>query len=92
MNSIQTTFPEIDYETPEAARAARDEQAVRLEAKGISCHRETLYRATDGRCVFVIEIEDTEDLKSETPSPAPRRDRINKPRKSRDTSHKVEYR
>ena len=91
MKAIQTTFPEIHYETPEAARAARDEQVARLEAKGISCHRETLYRATDGRYVFVITINDTEDIKREMPEPVARQDNINKPRKLRN-SYKVEYR
>ena len=92
MNAINTTFPEIHYETPEAARAARDEQVARLEAKGVSCHRETLYRATDGRCVFVITIHDTEDIKREIPAPIARRERNNKPRKPRDASRQVEYR
>lgn len=94
MNSIQTTFPEIHYETLEEARAARDKQADQLEAKGVSCRRETLYRATDGRSVFVIAINNAEDLKRETPEPVARQDNINKPRKPRKprNSYEVEYR
>ncbi|MEM9151434.1 MAG: hypothetical protein AAFY20_22745 [Cyanobacteria bacterium J06639_14] len=92
MKAIQTTFPEIHYETPEAARAARDEQVAQLEAKGVSCHRETLYRATDGRYVFVITINDTEDIQREIPAPIARSDRATRPRKPRDTSRPVEYR
>lgn len=102
MTSVQTTFLEIDYETPEAARTARDEQATQLEAQGISCRRETLYRATDGRCVFVITMNetDTEDIKEEIAAPARRRDRTSgtrrdrtlKPRRPRTNSQPVEYR
>lgn len=75
MKSFQTTFLEIDYETTEAARAARDEQAVQLEAQGVSCRRETLYRATDGRCVFVITMNetDTEDVKEAIAAPSAKR-------------------
>lgn len=93
MIPVQTSFPEIYFDTPEEARAARDEQAAQLEAKGIRCRRETLYRATDGRCVFVITIDDDEidtDVKSATPSkPQPRHSR---PQKRREKLGQVEYR
>ena len=56
--SLQTTvFLETTYETTQEARAARDAKAADLEAQGIVCHRSTLYRATDGRCIFLLEIE-----------------------------------
>lgn len=93
MLSVQTIFPEIHFETPEEARTARDTQAAQLEAQGLRCRKETLYRATDGRCVFVITLEEDEpdiDMKSVTPTKP--QTRPSKPQKRREKLEQVEYR
>lgn len=93
MISVQKTFPETDYETLEAAVAARDAQAARLQAQGIRCRRETLYRATDGRCVFVITVE--EDLLEGNPrhtAPQKPQTRHSRPQKRRARAEQVDFR
>jgi hypothetical protein len=93
MTSIPTTFLETDYETLEDARTARDNQATQLEAAGINCQRETLYRATDGRCVFVITLYDADstdrDRRSESRKPQTRR---TKAQTRRERAQQVDYR
>lgn len=60
MSLYQTIFLETDYETPEEARAARDAQVAQLATDGLICRCLNLYRATDGRRVFIIEVQEPE--------------------------------
>jgi hypothetical protein len=87
---IQEVFLESDWEEAAQARAARDERANQLQAKGLNCSCSTLYRITDGRKVFLVEAQTPEDEESERQSskrsPSPRRSRKDK------GSKKVDYR
>jgi len=89
MIPVQTSFPEIYYDTPEEARAARDEKADQLEAQGIS----SLCRATDGRRVFVISLDDSAPEPQPRPGGSPKQTpRAPKLPKRRERTDQVEYR
>ena len=62
---IQEVFLETDWEEAAQARAARDERASQLQSEGLHCSCSTLYRITDGRCVFVVEAQTPEDQEAE---------------------------
>lgn len=87
---IQEVFLESDWEEAAQARAARDERATQLQAKGLNCSCITLYRITDGRKVFLVEAQTPEDEEAER-QPSKRGSAPRKPRKDR-SSKKVDYR
>ena len=87
---IQEVFLETDWDEAAQARAARDERASQLQAKGLNCSCSTLYRITDGRQVFLVEAQTPEDEEAERQS-SKRSSAPRKPRKDKG-SKKVDYR
>jgi hypothetical protein len=79
---IQEVFLETDWDEAAQARAARDQRASQLQAEGLNCSCSTLYRITDGRCVFLVEAQTPEDEAAERQpsrrSSSPRRSRKDK--------------
>jgi hypothetical protein len=62
MTVIQETFLETDWEDAAQARAARDQRVDELQAQGLVCTCETLYRITDGYQVFFLEARDPDRI------------------------------
>lgn len=91
MSPIQEIFLETDWDDADQARAARDQRAAQLQAEGHICSCTTLYRATDGRCVFVVEVQPPESSRSEHPSSRRKPVSRRPPTKPRDLGQ-VEYR
>jgi hypothetical protein len=80
MTVIAEAFSELEWGEPELAQAQRDLRLAQLEAQGLICRAELLYRVMDGRRVYVVTAESPE---------APRQDnyRSSKPARSdRDRS------
>jgi hypothetical protein len=79
MTVIAEAFSELEWGEPEIAQAQRDLRLAQLEAQGLICRAELLYRVLDGRQVFVVTAESPE---------APRQEgyRSSKPARSGDRS------
>ncbi|NDJ18914.1 hypothetical protein [Myxacorys almedinensis] len=54
MTPIEEVFTELDWDNPDVARAKRDERIEELQATGLVCTAEDLYRINDGRRVFML--------------------------------------
>lgn len=54
MTPIQEVFTELDWDDSETARQKRDERIEALQATGLVCTAEDLYRINDGRRVFML--------------------------------------
>ena len=54
MTPIKEVFAELDWDDPEVARQKRDERIEALQATGLVCTAEDLYRINDGRRVFML--------------------------------------
>lgn len=93
MSPAPIVLLETDYETIDAAIAAKDEQAAQLTEQGISFKQQTLYRATDGARLFLITPIDLE-LESNEPSRVSSKPRTRRtsPQKRRERNQQVDYR
>ena len=91
MSLIQEVFLEVDWDDATEARTARDERAAQLRAEGFTCTCATLYRATDGRQVFLVEAQPPDTVGSERASTRPRP--ASRQRRPKDNApQKIEYR
>lgn len=88
---IQEVFLETDWDDVQQARAARDARASELQAEGLTCTCSNLFRATDGRCVFLVEAEPPEPMERERTSSRPS-STSRRPRPKERNPVKVEYR
>jgi hypothetical protein len=84
---------ETNYETLDEAIAAKDAHAIDLTNQGTPFQQQTLYRATDGACVFIITTIEPE-LEADEPrrTSAKPRTRRTSPQKRRERTQKVDYR
>jgi hypothetical protein len=74
MKPIEETFLELDWDSEEEARQARDARAAELQAQGLFCILENLYNIVNGRRVFVVIATKAEPLDSLTAQDSKRRD------------------
>jgi hypothetical protein len=89
---IQEVFLETDWDEVSQARAARDERAAQLQAQGFTCSCSNLYRATDGRRVFLVEAESPEDQQESDRKSLRQKSSSRRPRPKDRETPKVEYR
>lgn len=69
---LQEVFLESDWEDVAQARAARDQRANQLQAQGLICSFEDLFRATDGRRVFLLKAIPPQSIEvNDSPRPQP---------------------
>jgi hypothetical protein len=85
---IEEVFREIDFDDDEIARQYRDHRLSELQAQGLICTREDLYRV-DGRRVYLV-VATPPNLReglSEESSASPKRkgDRISRPKTKFET-------
>ncbi|MBW4420581.1 MAG: hypothetical protein KME13_15325 [Myxacorys californica WJT36-NPBG1] len=67
MTPIKEVFAELDWDDPETARKKRDERIEALQATGLVCTAEDLYRINDGRRVFMLTASRPDPI-SDTPT------------------------
>jgi hypothetical protein len=65
MTVIAEAFGEIEWGDPEIAQERRDARLAQLEAQGLICRAELLYRVMDGRRVYVVTAESPEPQRQE---------------------------
>jgi hypothetical protein len=66
MTVIAEAFSELEWGEPELAQEQRDLRLAQLEAQGLICRSELLYRVMDGRRVYVVTAESPETPRQET--------------------------
>lgn len=66
MKPLEETFLELDWDSEDEARQARDARAAELQAQGLVCTVENLYNAVNGRRVFIVSATKAEPLDSLT--------------------------
>lgn len=91
MTVIQEIFLETDWDDINQARTARDQRAAQLQAQGLVCSYETLYRIHDGHRVFLLEAKPPESIES-ADHPPKRRIGTPRPKLGDRSSRRVEHR
>ena len=69
-------FLETDFDTLEDAIATSQAQVAQLTQQGILFTQQVLFRATDGCRVFVINIEEPEDIQPQRGDPRRKRVKV----------------
>jgi hypothetical protein len=91
MSLIQEIFLETDWDDAEQAWLACQERANQLKAEGHTCSCLTLYRATDGRRVFLVEAQHPDALEPEH-KPSRRKPPSRRSMPKGPDSNSIEYR